>query len=239
MRSPAPMHNVALRWGGVGLSTYGTCSVDAVRPSCSTQAKKRLMVILLSMRQHDPSTGPQSPVRAGRQSARESRAVSGETRGGHTRPHSARAAPPPAAPATAHEPRRSTHGRSHTTHQPATGAGRRGRGGAGGGHVVYRPVRPSFSLNHVTARVPMHRKEPVRTPGNILSAGRSGWGLQLTRYCRRAVPAPSQCELEPWLLTLAQQSSLAPHAVPDPAGAALHHSLASCRMVAARGGTSS
>ena len=159
MRSPAPMHNVALRWGGVGLSTYGTCSVDAVRPSCSTQAKKRLMVILLSMRQHDPSTGPQSPVRAGRQSARESRAVSGETRGGHTRPHSARAAPPPAAPATAHEPRRSTHGRSHTTHQPATGAGRRGRGGAGGDTSSRVPSVCLVSidtLNHVSHRACPH-----------------------------------------------------------------------------------
>ena len=134
MRSPAPMHNVALRWGGVGLSTYGTCSVDAVRPSCSTQAKKRLMVILLSMRQHDPSTGPQSPVRAGRQSARPTRVESGQRRDAR-RSHTAAQRPRRPTPGrTGHRARATTqHARQVAHDTPASHRGRaqgpgRGRG---------------------------------------------------------------------------------------------------------------
>ena len=128
MRSPAPMYNVAMRWGGVGLSTYMQCRCsEAILFDTSKKEVNGYIVVHETARPFD-----RTAVASPRRTARESR----ETRGGHTRPHSARAAPPPAAPATAHEPRRSTHGRSHTTHQPATGAGRRGRGGAGGGHVV-------------------------------------------------------------------------------------------------------
>ena len=162
MRSPAPMHNVALRWGGVGLSTYGTCSVDAVRPSCSTQAKKRLMVILLSMRQHDPSTGPQSPVRAGRQSARPTRVESGQRRDAR-RSHTAAQRPRRPTPGrTGHRARATTqHARQVAHDTPASHRGRaQGPGRGRGGHVDRRPEsRPSVSidtLNHVSHRACPH-----------------------------------------------------------------------------------
>ena len=135
MRSPAPMYNVAMRWGGVGLSTYMQCRCsEAILFDTSKKEVNGYIVVHETARPFD-----RTAVASPRRTARESRDARWRTHG-RTGPHSARPAPGRTgnrARATTQHARQVAHGTPASHRGRAQGPGR-GRGG------TRRPVRLSL-----------------------------------------------------------------------------------------------
>ena len=133
MRSPAPMYNVAMRWGGVGLSTYMQCRCsEAILFDTSKKEVNGYIVVHETARPFD-----RTAVASPRRTARESR----DARWSHTAAQRPRR---PTPGRTGHRARATTqHARQVAHDTPASHRGRaqgpgRGRGG------TRRPVRLSL-----------------------------------------------------------------------------------------------